>query len=255
LRSRKAGIISSGSSTPIWCNPREPLGEQKRGDCHAFNTVVFSTVLYEVPEMTTKPKIVQLATFTPGEAERITGVTRATQRDWRRRELTSMSTRTGWTRFTTRDLAHLIVLHRLMPIIRPATAYSLARMSVLAPIAVLARDAYHDAAVRLAGEKKPLKGPESVDRYAVAARLGGESAQYQRLKTKVGSLLASGFTTTDYFTTTDLNSLPDRIREHGSHKQIPLSYYIVVDLFDVAEQMRKRRIKPYFIDANSTRAK
>jgi hypothetical protein len=31
LCSRKAGIISSGSSTPIWCNPREPLGVFERG--------------------------------------------------------------------------------------------------------------------------------------------------------------------------------------------------------------------------------
>jgi hypothetical protein len=119
--------------------------------------------------------------------------------------------------------------------IRPATAYLLARMSVPAPIAVLARDAYHDDAVRLAGEKKPLEGPESVDRYAVAARLGDQAAQY--------------------FTTADLNSLPDRIREYDAHKQIPLSYYIIVDLFDVVEQMRKRRIKPYFINSNLTRAK
>jgi hypothetical protein len=180
-------------------------------------------------------KTVELATFTPGEAEMITGVARATQRDWRRRELTSMPTRRGWTRFTSEDLAHLIVLERLLPTIRPSTAYLLARGSTLAPIEVLAQDAFKDATVWVLGHPSPLGRPESIERYAVKAQHADGSMQY--------------------FNTTDLNTLPDKIRKVEAHKQIPLAYYIIVDLFDVADQMRKRMIKPYFIDAEPTRMK
>jgi hypothetical protein len=174
-----------------------------------------------------KEKVVELATFTPGEAEMITGVARVTQRDWRRRELTSMRTRKGWTRFTTEDLAHLIVLQGFFPTIRPATAYLLARLATVAPIAVLAREAYGDAVIRLKGHRDPIPRPEQVERYAVHARLveGGQ-----------------------YFSAHDLNSLPDHIRKQA-RDPVHISYYIIVDLFEVAKEMKERMIKPYFVEA------
>lgn len=50
--------------------------------------------------------------FTAGEAERITGVSTTTQRDWRRRKYLP-SGRDGWTQYESRDLAQLLVMRAL----------------------------------------------------------------------------------------------------------------------------------------------
>jgi len=50
--------------------------------------------------------------FTPGEAERITGVSATTQRDWRRRGFLH-SKRDGWTHFEAMDLGELLVMGSL----------------------------------------------------------------------------------------------------------------------------------------------
>jgi hypothetical protein len=185
-------------------------------------------------------KIVELATFTAGETEMITGVTTATQRDWRRRELASHPTRGGWTRFTTEDLVHLIVLDRLISTVRPEAGDELARQSLHAPIAILAKDAYPGVPVRLAGRKQPLEQPEALARYAV------------RVQFMDYSLL--------FLATNDLNSLPDQVRNslhpgHPAYERSPIAYYIIVDLFGVANQMRARQTKPYFIEAQAKREK
>lgn len=51
--------------------------------------------------------------FTPSEAEAITGVSVALQRDWRRRELIPSTNDGKWARFTLDDIARLSVMKKL----------------------------------------------------------------------------------------------------------------------------------------------
>jgi hypothetical protein len=51
------------------------------------------------------------AIFTPAEAEKITGVSHTLQRDWRRRGF--LASFEGWARFTSTDLAHMLVIQSL----------------------------------------------------------------------------------------------------------------------------------------------
>ena len=85
--------------------------------------------------------------------------------------------------------------------------------------------------MRLKGDPHPIEPLKTVDRYAVYAHLVNAA---------------------QIFTTNDLNSLPDEIKKGRS---VQLSYCIVVDLFDVANQMKERMIKAYFVDDHSKRAK
>src|SRR5262249_24606293 len=99
------------------------------------------------------PKSLAVATFSASEAEAITGVSQATQRDWRRREMTPYDTRKGRKRFTSYDLAHLTVMHQLIPHLRPAVAYRAARFSCAQPILMLAQRAFPSSRIILDGEE------------------------------------------------------------------------------------------------------
>jgi DNA-binding transcriptional MerR regulator len=48
--------------------------------------------------------------FSPGEAAKITGVSTALQRDWRRREIIPERESAGWTKFTLEDVIEMTVL-------------------------------------------------------------------------------------------------------------------------------------------------
>ena len=63
------------------------------------------------PCMTTKLRNTW-ATFTAGEAEKITGLSPDTQRDWRRRGFLDAPEK-GWSRYELRDLAELLVMSAL----------------------------------------------------------------------------------------------------------------------------------------------
>jgi hypothetical protein len=175
-------------------------------------------------------KSLALATFTPSETEEITGVSQATQRDWRRRELTSFETRKGRKRFTSSDLAHLVVMNQLLPQVRPGVAYQLARMSCGDPISILAERAYPSLKITLEGEDLDRK---NIHRYAVYCRfMDGKQMSF--------------------FTTSDLNMLPKESRKpmrHASSKsKYPVAFYVIVDLSEIADQLQLKQTKPYFID-------
>jgi hypothetical protein len=172
--------------------------------------------------MTESVTSLALATFTPSETENITGVSQATQRDWRRRELTSFATRKGRKRFTTDDLAHLVVLNQLIPQVRPAVAYQLARMSCSGATKLLAEQFYPRAKIKIDGYELD---PSDVNRFAVYCRfVDGQQVTY--------------------FKTSDLNSLPKKSRKSGKY---PVAFYVIVDLTEIAVQLRNKRIKPYFV--------
>jgi DNA-binding transcriptional MerR regulator len=169
-------------------------------------------------------KTLAVATFTPAETEEITGVTQATQRDWRRREMTSFPTRKGRKRFTSYDLAHLIVLNQLLANgVRPGVAYLLARMSCDDPIRMLAKRTYPSATVQL--DEEPLER-RKIDQYAVYCRhVDGERVEY--------------------FATSDLKTISQRAKEASAS---PVAFYIIVDLSGVADRLHSKQIRPYFIE-------
>jgi hypothetical protein len=170
-------------------------------------------------------KSLAVATFTPAEAEKVTGVSQATQRDWRRRELTSFETRKGRKRFSSYDLAHLIVVNQLLPQVRPAVAYLLARMSCSVPVSILADRAYPSATIKLDGERLHRNDRR---RFAVYCRF-------------MEGLQAA------YFTTSDLNMLPKESRKlQRTESKHAVAFYVIVDLFEIADQLQLKQIKPYF---------
>jgi len=64
----------------------------------------------------------QDSTFTPGEAERVTGVSTVQQRDWRRRGFLSAGDG-GWTMYRSIDLAELLVMRQAAALgVGPAVA-------------------------------------------------------------------------------------------------------------------------------------
>lgn len=73
--------------------------------------------------------------FTPGEAERITGVSTALQRDWRRRGIITSKEDGSWTRWTLDDLARLAVMKLFtqagVDVSKIGTAAAMAIMPVL----------------------------------------------------------------------------------------------------------------------------
>ena len=66
----------------------------------------------------------RLAQFTPAEAEKITGVSVALQRKWRR-EGHGLPSAKGWTRWDREGLARLLVLGHLAELVGPARAVSM----------------------------------------------------------------------------------------------------------------------------------
>ncbi len=207
-------------------HPADP--EQNRGYCHG------SRNRGNLHGMAIRVKVLGLATFSPGEAEMITDVSQATQRDWRRRELTSFPTRKGRKRFTSEDLAHLIVLNQLLPLLRPAAAYQLARMSCQAPIRILAKRAYPSMQIKLDGgfvDERDIFGW----RYSVYCRFMGVAAS-------------------SWFKMADLNQLPKQVKKlrassaAGIAKRPPIAFYVIVDAVDVADQLQARQIKPYITE-------
>lgn len=84
---------------------RFPLRIKKRGDCHAFKNVVVITLSQKVRAMAAK---FTLTVFTPYQAEKITGLSVANQRDWRRRGYLKQNH--GHARFDAFDLAEIMVL-------------------------------------------------------------------------------------------------------------------------------------------------
>jgi hypothetical protein len=168
------------------------------------------------------------ATFTPSEAETITGVSQATQRDWRRRELTSFRTRKGRKRFTTDDLAHLLVMDQLLPHIRPAVAYHLARLACHGAMTLLAGAYYPRKNIKVDGEDID---PAQVERFAIYCRwMDGRQARF--------------------FSTSDLNNMPYQQLSapyQWLSSKTQIAFYVVVDLTQIADRLRQRSIKPYFI--------
>lgn len=69
--------------------------------------------------------------FTAGEAERITGVSTATQRDWRRRKYLPAGN-DGWTQYDLHGLAHLLVMRVLQDRgIGPSVSSEIAEIAAL----------------------------------------------------------------------------------------------------------------------------
>jgi hypothetical protein len=180
----------------------------------------------------------ELATFTPLEAHLITGVSQATQRDWRRREvLGAKKGTTGWNRFTSDEIASLLILNRLLPDLRPGSAWFFTRGG-WSVVEILARRTYGPNC-RMNGEKL---GPEK--RFQVRA------------------------THTDgmrFFLLNDLSELataareddqsPKRIfvpekRRDGRYvdlKHVLITHYVIIDLFGYADELEARQLKPYFV--------
>lgn len=179
-------------------------------------------------------KSLAVATFTPRETEQITGVSQALQRDWRRRELTSFETRKGRKRFTTYDLAHLIVMDQLLTAVRPATAYLIARMSCAGPIQILAMRAYPKVRVKLDGEVLERK---QIERFTAYTRLINRAE------------------TTTVYHATDLDSLrrEAKTRAGQEESQDPVAFHILIDLSEIADQLQSKQIRPYFVEVDEAR--
>jgi hypothetical protein len=168
-------------------------------------------------------RLLAAATFTPRETEQITGVTQATQRDWRRRELTSFPTRKGRKRFSSYDLAHLLVMKQLLWVFRPGPAYTLGRMSCRGPVHILAKRAYPKADIKIDGE-----AVEDVRRFVVYTRFwDGEAISIQHAA--------------------DLDSL----ELEGRKSQYPVAFHLAVDHHEIADQLQLKQVKPYFLEVST----
>jgi hypothetical protein len=98
------GNWRAASSYEVGCYPRWSGGRQNVG-VDTEQTVVYITDMAET--------IFSLHTYTPAEAERVTGVTVTMQRDWRRHGHIPASESAGHTRYDIVHLANLIVMRAL----------------------------------------------------------------------------------------------------------------------------------------------
>jgi hypothetical protein len=180
------------------------------------------------------------ATFTPLEAYILAGVSQVTQRDWRRREMLGPKKK-GWTKFTTVEIAALLILNRLIGQVKGPVAWMFSKVGPRGVVNILARRAY---------------GPHCrIDRTKVDAS--------ERFSIYAGYLEKGSRT----FLLDDLSKLPDAAREgdragkptlyvqdkrdqwRSVHlKQSIVSHYVVLDLCDMADELEARQIKPYFVE-------
>jgi hypothetical protein len=183
------------------------------------------------------------ATFTPLEAHILTGVSQVTQRDWRRRELLGpKKDKKGWSRFTTGEIASLLILNRLMRRVSGHATWFFSTRARWNVVRLLAQRA-HGSKCRVDGKKM-----EPVARFFAYASHGEGASKSFELD--------------------DLSKLPERAREgdnrlgapaievqdkHDRWRTVPLkqrliSYYVVLDLFDIVDELEARKIKPYFVE-------
>jgi hypothetical protein len=121
-------------------------------------------------------------------------------------------------------------MKQLLPHVRPSVAYQLARMSCNDPIRILAERTYPSSAIKIEG----VLVRETVQRYAVYCRF------------------MDGHTVA-FFTIADLNMLPGKVKEarDSPMSKLPVAFYVMVDLFDIADQLQLKQIKPYFVRSGS----
>jgi hypothetical protein len=183
-----------------------------------------------------------LATFTPLEAHILTGVSQATQRDWRRREVLGAKKGTkGWNRFTTQEIASLLIMNKLIPDIRPGGAWWFSRQAS-GVVDILAHRAYGPSC-RIDGEKlRPIQ------RFHVRAGFGRGSSRSFPLDDL--SNLTKAAREGD-----DPNPSIHVLEKGGGFRTVRLkqglvTHYLVVDLFDFADELEARQVKPYFVEVN-----
>jgi hypothetical protein len=90
---------------------------------------------------------------------------------------------------------------------------------------ILAKRAYPKCRIEIEGEGVNLK---NVSRYAVFSRhMQGSSARW--------------------FVTSDLNTLSEQAKQ-GGESLPPVAFHVIVDFYDIADELQSRQIRPYFTE-------
>ncbi|WP_262299687.1 helix-turn-helix domain-containing protein [Microvirga sesbaniae] len=212
----------------------------------------------------------RVATFTASEVEKITGVTSAMQRDWRRRELIDTSPGRGWKRLGTEELVQVLVMRVLSERnIPPGFARKLGRMAILPVLERLLAEAYPGEDIELmettaafgtvasildqaeqavpAEEKLLVVGPFAGDLYTTPLRQD-ENRYLIYAETKE----PSGYISYSMERAASIESF--KLSNAAQRKKLKrpaadrFFVFVVVDILDIFAEMIDRRIKPYFIE-------
>lgn len=168
--------------------------------------------------------------FTPGEAERIAGVSTALQRDWRRRKIITSKGDASWTRWSLTDLARLAVMKLFTQ-----AGFDVSKVGVAAAMAIMP---VLDAIDQFDQAFEIIRHGVSEDDVAKAVA-GMRGRRETDPKDRFGRYIASfGTGEYDVVRASDLAQLAQFMEEK---KQ---SAFAVVDCFLVAAQIVERASGP-----------
>jgi hypothetical protein len=179
--------------------------------------------------------VLDRAEFTPAEAEKITGVSVALQRDWRRRKIIHGKTDGGWTKFLDRDLCELITLKKFSDngfyVKQASHVTALSIGPLLTWIHDLGGVAF-DASVP--EEMKDRGRPQGMDaRFVMVAKTGdGEDAQPQ----------VARFSTLEGMENYREKQIKYSIENEGAAP--PPAAFVVLDLAVIASELIGRADRP-----------
>jgi hypothetical protein len=221
-------------------------------------------------------RLLRVATFTASEVEKITGVTSAMQRDWRRRELIDTSPGRGWKRLGTEELIQVLVMRVLSERnIPPGFARKLGRMAILPVLERLLAEAYPGEEIELMGTtagfgtlvnildmaEQELPPEERVlGTMPVAGDLYTSPSAHEKLRYLIYAEAKepSGYISYTMERAESIESF--RIQNAAWRKKIKrpvvdrFFVFVVVDILDIFAEMIDRRIKPYFIEIEEGQA-
>jgi hypothetical protein len=212
----------------------------------------------------------RVATFTASEVEKITGVTAAMQRDWRRRELIDTSPGRGWKRLGTEELIQVLVMRVLSERnIPPGFARKLGRMAILPVLERLLAEAYPGEPIELMETSSPFGTVATMLEQAeqdvppekkvlLALPTAGNLYTTPLLYDKARYLIyaeakePSGYISYTMERAESIESFRlgnaawrEKLKRPAADR---FFVFVVVDILDIFAEMIDQRIKPYFIE-------